>query len=83
MSFSQVQFSTLVKLMSTNVNEKIALLSRSTVNKYVHRDPLIVYYLRACRNPDLFVLAAFAKNGCDFNVQGHDGQTPLNLLIAI
>lgn len=64
------------------VNKMIALMSSSNVNTYMGGEPLIVRYLRTCTKPNFNILTAFAKNGCDFNVRGDDGQTPLQLLIA-
>lgn len=64
------------------VKQIIALMTSSNVNKYVGREPLIVRYFRACTPLNLDIVTAFAANGCDFNVHGCDGQTPLHLLLA-
>lgn len=62
------------------ITKKIALLSRVNVNTYIQEEPLIANYLTTKLN--MKVLSAFANNGCNFNVQGRDGQTPLQLLVA-
>lgn len=87
MTFNEMKFKKLVKLMSghradSSVNKKIAMLSRVNVNKYVGNEPLIVHYLRECTKPNLNILTAFATKGCDFNAQGHGGQTSLHLLVS-